>query len=66
LAGYRIFFLKLPSGILSREEFEAATDVAAIAQAQELARANAYASGYELWERTRLVHRESTAVENSG
>jgi hypothetical protein len=66
VSGYRVFLLKSPAGFLASEEFDAASDEAAIAMARDLAQAYPYASGYELWERARLVCYEGEAFRERG
>ncbi len=63
--GYRIFLLKPPTGFLMHEEFQAVSDEIAVARARDMAKANPYSIGYEVWDRARLVHREVKKIERA-
>ncbi|HUK59704.1 MAG TPA: hypothetical protein VLV50_10780 [Stellaceae bacterium] len=60
MAGYRVYWLDRLHRIVARMEIEERSDADAIEAAQsvfERERDTAYA-GFEIWERTRMVHRE--------
>ncbi len=58
VAHYRMFLLDGRGHILAREEYEASDDDDAIAKARVLFAARAHYSGFEVWQLSRVVHRE--------
>jgi hypothetical protein len=58
VAHYRMFLLDGRGHILAREEFEASDDGDAIAKARAMFGERAHYSGFEVWQLSRVVHRE--------
>jgi hypothetical protein len=58
VAHYRMFLLDGRGHILAREEYEASDDVDAIVKARVIFSERAHYSGFEVWQLSRVVHRE--------
>ncbi|HUK58093.1 MAG TPA: hypothetical protein VLV50_02595 [Stellaceae bacterium] len=60
MAGYRIYWLNRDNRILARLEIDEPTDAAAIENARSIlpSERDMACAGFEVWERSRLVHRE--------
>jgi hypothetical protein len=58
MPNFRVFLLNGAGRIEVREEIEAPSDEAAISIGQALLKRHPVCAGFEIWDRTRIVHKE--------
>jgi hypothetical protein len=58
IVGYRLFFLNAENRVVWREEFEAATDVEALAEGLRMFMEKPEYPACELWQEKRRLHRQ--------